>query len=110
MADVKENQLTVKSAQYLRGIYVDGSSVLVRNIQDTIANTIITIDCNEKKEEGRYAANKWLNSPYNNIGVLEVFRYSPDWIVQKMYGINVNSPVFIRCFYDGNTWTSWRQI
>ena len=110
MADLKESEMTIGSAQYLRGISGNGSSVRVDNIMNTLSRQSVTVDCNEMTDEGRYSANKWKNSPYNSIGVLEVLRYSPDWIVQKMYGITASSPIYIRNFYNGNTWSSWRQI
>ena len=108
--DIRENQMAVGSAQYLRGISGNGSSVRVNNIMNTLNKQSVTVDCNEMTDEGRYSANKWENSPYNSIGVLEVLRYSPDWIVQKFYVIWGDPEVYIRCWFSGNTWGTWRRI
>lgn len=110
MADLKENQMSIGSAEYLRGINYDGTSIRVKNIMNTISLQGTTVDCNEKTTEGRYSAYNWKNSPYNNIGVLEVFKYSNDWIIQKMYGIFQAPTIYIRCFYNGNTWSDWKKI
>lgn len=111
MADLKENDMTtVRDAEYLRCLDYAGNSGIVKNIQNTIGKIGSTVDCNEMKTEGRYATSTWKNSPYSNIGILEVIKYSNDWIVQKMYGINSTSPIYIRCFYNGTTWSTWRQI
>lgn len=110
MADVKENQMKKKIAENLRCLDSAGNSGIVRNIQNTISLQTTTVDCNEMKDEGRYSAYKWKNSPYPSIGILEVFCYSNDWIVQKMYGIESESSMYIRSFYNGNTWSDWKKI
>ena len=110
MADLKEKDMPIGSASYLRGVNYIGTSVRVKNIMNTISLQTTTVDCNEIKTEGRYSAYKWENSPYSSIGILEVICYSGDWIVQKMYGISSASPMYIRCFHDGKTWSAWRKI
>ena len=110
MADLKENQMSIESAEYLRGINYNGTSVRVKNIMNTISLQTTTVDCNKMKTEGRYSAYQWKNSIYNNIGVLEVICYSKDWIVQKMYGITTVPSIYIRCFHDGNTWSDWKKL
>lgn len=110
MADIRENEMGVGSATYLRGVASNGDSVLVNNIMNTINLQAKTVDCNEMKKEGRYSAYMWENTPYNNIGVLEVIQYSNDWIVQKFYGIGADSVVYIRCWFSGKGWGDWRRI
>ena len=111
MADIKENEMPIASAQYLRGIGYDGSSVNVKNIMTTIDRQTIEIDCNEMRSEERFSAYRWKNAPtVTNIGILEIFRYSNDWFVQKFYLIGADAAVYIRCWYNGNTWSNWRRI
>ena len=110
MADIRENEMGVGSATYLRGVAFNGDSVLVNNIMNTINLQAETVDCNEMKKEGRCSAYKWENSPYNSYAVLEVIQYSNDWIIQKIYAIGANSEVFIRSWYSGKSWSEWRQI
>ena len=112
MADLKENQMNIASASYLRGIGYDGTSVRVKNIMDTYNKVGTTVDCNEMKEEGRYASNLWSNAPTTNIAILEVICYSNDWIAQKFYVIPSNGAlsIYVRSFYNGNTWSAWKKL
>lgn len=112
MADLKENQMDIVYADYLRGVTYNGTSVRVKNIQNTQDRVGTTVDCNEMKEEGRYSSNLWENAPMSTIAILEVIRYSNDWIVQKFYAIPTNGtlPIYVRSFYNGNTWSAWKKL
>ena len=112
MADLKENQMSIGAAEYLRGIHYNGSSIIVKNIMNTISKVGTTVDCNEMKEEGRWASNIWVNGPTTNIAILEVISYSNDWIVQKFYVIPAGGAVsiYVRSFYNGNTWSAWKKL
>lgn len=112
MADLKENDMTVRNAEYLRCLDYAGNSGIVKNIQNTIGKIGTTVDCNEMKEEGRCSSNLWKNAPMSTIAILEVIRYSGDWIVQKFYVIPTNGtlPIYVRSFYNGNTWSAWKKL
>lgn len=112
MADLKENQMSIESADYLRGINYNGTSVRVKNIMNTIGKIGTTVDCNEMKEEGRWASNIWANAPTINIAILEIIRYSNDWMVQRFNVIPTSGQlsVYVRCFYNGTTWSAWKKI
>lgn len=109
--DTQENAMAIDNgALYLRGILANGNSVRVDNIMKTISRISQTVDCNEMKDEGRFAAYTWMNAPYSGIAILEVLWYSWDWIVQKIYYMEAASPVYVRSWYNGNTWSEWRKI
>ena len=112
MADLKEKDMPIGSASYLRGVNYIGTSVRAKNIMNTISKVGTTVDCNEMKEEGRWASNLWANAPTTNIAILEVIRYSNDWIAQKFYVIPSNGAlsIYVRSFYNGNTWFAWKKI
>ena len=112
MADVRENQMAVGSAQYLRGISSNGSSVRVDNIMNTISKISTTeiLNCDDFISEGRYSGFKWSNCPYTDIAVLEVIKYSEDWILQKLYAITSDTRIYVRCFTSGRQWGNWKQV
>ena len=112
MADLKEKDMPIGSASYLRGVNHIGTSVRAKNIMNTISKVGTTVDCNEMKEEGRWASNIWANAPTTNIAILEVICYSNDWIAQKFYVIPSNGAlsIYVRSFYNGNTWSAWKKI
>lgn len=116
MADIKMNQATtLQDVAYIYAEANNGSlgKVSHSRLRETIIksdyNTSV-VDCNNMKEEGKYAAYQWENSPISFIGVLEVIKYSSDWIMQVMYGINSNPNMYIRSFYSGTTWSAWKQL
>ena len=51
------------------------------------------------------------NAPVQTIGVLEVLPYSGDWVVQRFTKIHDenNAKEYVRHYYNGSTWSSWRQ-
>lgn len=112
MADIKEKDMPIEGASYLRGINYLGNSIRVKNKMDTFSKVGTTVDCNEMKEEGRYSSNLWSNAPTTNIAILEVISYSNDWIVQKFYVIPQDGtlPIYVRSFYNGNTWSAWKKL
>ena len=112
MADIKEKDMPIERASYIRGINHIGNSVRVKNIMNTFNRIGTTVDCNEMKEEGRYASNLWSNAPTTNIAILEVICYSNDWIAQKFYVIPSNGvlSIYVRSFYSGNTWSAWKKL
>ena len=112
MADLKEKDMPIGSASYLRGVNYNGTSVRAKNIMNTISKVGTTVDCNEMKEEGRWASNLWANAPTTNIAILEVIFYTGDWIVQRFNVIPASGQltVYVRCFYNGTTWSAWKKI
>ena len=112
MADIKEKDMPIEIASYIRGINYIGNSVRAKNIMNTFSRVGTTVDCNEMKEEGRYASNLWSNAPTTNIAILEVICYSNDWIAQKFYVIPSNGAlsIYVRSFYNGNTWSAWKKL
>ena len=112
MADIKEKDMPIERASYIRGINYIGNSIRVKNLMNTFSKVGTTVDCNEMKEEGRYASNLWSNAPTTNIAILEVICYSNDWIVQKFYVIPQNGAlsIYVRSFYNGTTWSAWKKL
>lgn len=112
MADIKEKDMPIERASYIRGINYIGNSVIAENIMNTINRIGTTVDCNEMKEEGRYSSNLWANAPTTNIAILEIISYSNDWIVQKFYVIPSNGAlsIYVRSFYNGTTWYAWKKL
>lgn len=53
---------------------------------------------------GFYSSNT--NAPSTDISVLEVYRYSGDWVLQRWTSI-VNGRTWERRYYGGTTWSSW---
>ena len=57
---------------------------------------------------GIYGIYNCTKAPSTEIGILEVLSYTVDWCVQRFsdcYG-----SCWMRTFYKGTTWTSWKQI
>lgn len=50
------------------------------------------------------------NTPNSAIAVLEVVKYSPDWILQRVTTISSFPDVYVRSYYNGTTWGSWRKM
>lgn len=67
------------------------------------------------RQDGIFTAYSFLHSPINYdgqssvISTFEVQRYSPDWIVQRFYGIGEKIE-WIRSLVNGTTWTPWLQV
>lgn len=71
--------------------------------QATMSNT----DLNTIKTAGWYYGYTGMtNAPVQNIAVMEVLVYSPDWIVQRF--IVVNGAEYIRHWHSGTTWSEWK--
>lgn len=60
--------------------------------------------------DGFYAGYRWLNAPENSIAVLDVKKYSPDWIVQEFYSMAPELTKYKRSYISGTTWTPWVKI
>ena len=68
-------------------------------------------DLNNIKTAGWYYGYTGMtNAPVQNISVLEVIVYSPDWIVQRFTVINVTGKTYERHYYNGNTWSEWKTL
>lgn len=68
-------------------------------------------DFNTLKDPGTYYGYTGMtNAKFpNNISVLEVIVYSPDWIVQRQTD-GISGQVWQRIFTYGNTWSHWFQV
>jgi len=68
-------------------------------------------DINSLKEvSGVYGIYGCTQAPETSIGVLEVIRYSNDWVVQRFSKVGTENAVWERCYYSGTTWSSWKII
>lgn len=64
-------------------------------------------DLNTIKTAGWYYGYTGMtNAPEQTIAVMEVLKYSPDWIVQRF--IVVNGKEYIRYWHSATTWTEWK--
>ncbi|WAB24102.1 tail fiber protein [Clostridium phage A2] len=70
-------------------------------------------DLNNIKIPGIYSGYKNMaNAPSQGISIMEVIRYSPDWVVQRFKTIPPNGKgiTYTRGFYNGNTWSDWVKV
>lgn len=67
-------------------------------------------DLNNIKNVGQYGIyGTNTNCPTTSISVLEVVKYSADWILQRITTIEANPKIYERCYHSGNTWGAWLQ-
>lgn len=68
-------------------------------------------DFNTIKTAGFYFGYTGMtNAAVQSISVLEVIVYSNDWVLQRQTVINANPITYVRCFYNGNTWSAWYKM
>lgn len=77
---------------------------------DRIAETLASFDANSIKDDAVITSSVWQNTPASAIGILEVVRYSADWIYQKFTQISATPSVWHRSFVSGTTWGGWIKI
>lgn len=63
---------------------------------------------NLKYKSGMYGIYGASNPINGNIAVLEVIRYSPDWLLQRLTSIETGN-MWERRFVSGKNWTNWVQ-
>lgn len=70
------------------------------------------VNLNDYTYPGIFGVYEATNAPTSDIAVLEVLKYSADWIVQRFTVIhnNLYNRTYERCWYNGNTWSAWQQI
>lgn len=70
------------------------------------------VNLNEYKNPGVFGVDNATNAPTADIAVLEVLKYSEDWIVQRFNIISHEqyARTYERCWHSGTTWSSWQQI
>ena len=97
---------------YLYGEDRNGNQIKVINYTKTQDKIGTTIDCNKMTTEGAYAAYQWNNGPgIGSIGILEVLRYSDQWILQRFTSLDdVNAPVMFIRRMRIDTWTVWKRV
>lgn len=62
-------------------------------------------------ETGFYYGYNMTNSAVANKSIFEVYKYSPDWVVQTQYLPNsAGGTVYIRSRYSGTTWSPWKEF
>ena len=67
-------------------------------------------DFNTIKTEGTYYGYTGMtNAKVNDISVLEVIVYSPDWLVQRQTDLKTGQ-TWQRRFHSGTTWSDWKLI
>lgn len=94
--DLSGNQLKIESNKLLN-IIVDGSFNA-------------TFDCNSFNFSSIIRGHIWVNAPISTIAILETIVYSKDWIIQRFSVPGENVRMFVRSFYNGNTWSNWRSV
>lgn len=52
----------------------------------------------------------WVNSPTQGIAVVEVYKYSPDWVLQIFRPIGSVSSSYQRSYYSGKEWGKWYKV
>lgn len=70
------------------------------------------VNLNEYKNPGVFGVYNATNAPTTDIAVLEVIKYSEDWIAQRFNIISHEqyARTYERCWYSGTSWSSWQQI
>lgn len=77
-----------------------------------LSNYAGKVNLNEYKNPGVFGVYNATNAPTADIAVLEVLKYSSDYIVQRFNIISHEqyARTYERCWYSGSTWSSWQQI
>ena len=68
------------------------------------------VNCNTLKENQVIAAYQWENAPVGGIAILEVFRYSGDWVIQRFTVIESSTIIWVRSFHNADTWGAWEIV
>ena len=79
------------------------SAIVMNNCSNKDLNTI-------KTAGWYYGYTGMTNAPVQNISVLEVIVYSPDWIVQRFTAISATGITFERHYHSGTTWSAWKTL
>lgn len=86
----------------------------VSQLNSQITNfTSGTIDLNNYKTTGMYSynGNASSNSPTTGTCTLIVQKYSNDFVTQMVTAVrSTGNLVYTRSFYDGTTWSAWREL
>lgn len=77
-----------------------------------LSNYAGKVNLNEYKNPGVFGVYNATNAPTTDIAVLEVIKYSEDWIAQRFNIISHEqyTRTYERCWHNGTTWSSWQQI
>lgn len=73
-------------------------------------HSLSMIDCNTLTQAIVISGYQWTNGPKPGIAILEVFVYSPDWILQRFTTIGSNPQIWVRAFSNGKTWGEWSLV
>lgn len=85
-----------------------GSSVSFLGGIDAV--DIVGENMNSVTDTGFYHGHDMLNAAVGNISSFLVIKFSADWITQVQFVMSESSPIYIRSYHSGTTWSAWRQI
>lgn len=71
---------------------------------------IVEKNMNSVTDTGFYRGYDMLNAAVGYISSFLVIKLSADWITQVQFVMSASSPIYIRSFHSGTTWSTWRQI